>query len=120
MPRPFLIPLPCPLSLQPLCGLSLLRVRLKLHALPLQLALPAFMLQRMYWREEVATQLRLKYFRAQNKMLAHAEAVERKAREKANDAKKDEAKLSKEREAKRHVVPPPATITDAVALAQKA
>ena len=51
---------------------------------------------------------------------AHAEAVERKAREKANDAKKDEAKLSKEREAKRHVVPPPATITDAVALAQKA
>ena len=45
------------------------------HALPLQLALPVFMLHRMYYREELATVLRLKYFRAQNRMLSHAEAV---------------------------------------------
>lgn len=46
-------------------------------ALPLQLALPLFALWRMASREATATVLRLKYFRAQNRMLDHANDVTR-------------------------------------------
>mmetsp|Transcript_36218 Transcript_36218/g.72015 ORF Transcript_36218/g.72015 Transcript_36218/m.72015 type:complete len:832 (-) Transcript_36218:455-2950(-) len=45
------------------------------YALPLQLGLPIFMLHRMYTREPSATMLRLRAFRAQNRMLGHADDV---------------------------------------------
>ena len=44
-------------------------------ALPLQLALPVFAFWRMTSREATATVLRLKYFRAQNRILDHANDV---------------------------------------------
>ena len=42
---------------------------------PLQLILPVFILARMAMQETVATSLRLKYFKAQNRMLSHADDV---------------------------------------------
>ena len=45
------------------------------QGVPLQLLLPLFMLVRLRSAEQTATTLRLKYFRAQNRMLSHAETA---------------------------------------------